>query len=85
MSSRTPPNYRGGDPGPVRAVYNPNDRASVDVVYHDPRGAPVGPRNGRAHPSTPYEMAKYYPSPTYTDPSKVTKPGSGSGSGSSRR
>ncbi|KAK4241037.1 hypothetical protein C8A03DRAFT_12684, partial [Achaetomium macrosporum] len=69
-SSNSARNYRGGDPGPVRAVYNDRDRSSVDVAYHDPNGAPVGPRNGRANPSTPYAMAKYRESPTYTDTSE---------------
>ncbi|KAK3308015.1 uncharacterized protein B0T15DRAFT_508533 [Chaetomium strumarium] len=73
-SGKPPSNYRGGDPGPVRAVYS-DDRKSVDVVYHDPNGAPVAPRKGRAKPSTPYAMAKYRESPTYADTSNV-KPSS---------
>lgn len=68
-----PCNYTGGNPGPVRAFYNNDDRERFDVGYHDPNRPPVAPRNGRSHASTPYSLAEYRPAPTYTNTSDIRR------------
>ncbi|KAK8075342.1 hypothetical protein PG997_010005 [Apiospora hydei] len=69
----TPRNYQGGQPGPIRAFYNDQDRTKFDVGYKDASKPPRGPRNGSAHPNLNYSLATYHPAPTVTDTSKAKK------------
>ncbi|KAK8016827.1 hypothetical protein PG993_015016 [Apiospora rasikravindrae] len=70
---RTPQNYRGGEPGPIRAFYNEQDRSHFDVAYKDATKPPRGPRNGSPYPNSNFSLATYHAAPTVVDTSKSKK------------
>lgn len=59
MPGREQPYQRNEQPGAWRAVYNDNDRATFDPMYHDPKKPPVG--SGKHND---FSLGHYYPKST---------------------
>ncbi|KAI8162297.1 hypothetical protein K4K49_000888 [Colletotrichum sp. SAR 10_70] len=65
---REPDNWRPGlIPGPVRAIYNEDDRTVFEVGYHERSAAPSGPHVGARQSNTPFRLARYHPTVDYRD------------------
>ncbi|KAE9575565.1 hypothetical protein CGCF415_v001352 [Colletotrichum fructicola] len=61
-------NWRPGlIPGPVRAIYNEDDRTVFEVGYHERSAAPSGPHVGARQSNTPFRLARYHPTVDYRD------------------
>ncbi|KAK8122650.1 hypothetical protein PG984_011320 [Apiospora sp. TS-2023a] len=55
-------NYRRGSaPGPVRAIFNENDRSRFDVGFHDDKKARSRSQKWERYPNSPFSLATYHP------------------------
>ncbi|KAI8308219.1 hypothetical protein K4K61_002881 [Colletotrichum sp. SAR11_59] len=65
---REPDNWRPGlIQGPVRAIYNEDDRTVFEVGYHERSAVPSGPHVGARQSNTPFRLAWYHPTIDYRD------------------